>query len=183
MLDGQPQTVLIKEGDAQQVTFYNKANGGVEIIKVDASDKTKRLANVTFEIRRMDGGLVDTVTTGADGRVQIDLDAGDYYALEIEAAEGYKLDATPNYFTVVDGKPTSITITNKAFSGILLHKIDSGRIFLSGRNRRGTMMSSALISSRHASVNTTVETNSSASRSGSRRRSVFRWLRFWRRGL
>ncbi|MDE7262236.1 MAG: hypothetical protein K2N78_09300, partial [Oscillospiraceae bacterium] len=125
VLDGHPQTVLIKEGDAQQITFYNKANGGVEIIKVDAADKTKRLANVTFEIRRMDGGLVDTVTTGADGRVQIDLDAGDYYALEIEAAEGYKLDNTPNYFTVVDGRPTSITITNKAFSGILLHKIDS----------------------------------------------------------
>ena len=77
VLDGQPQSVLIKEGEAQQITFYNKAFGGVEIIKVDAADKTKRLANVTFEIRRMDGGLVDTVTTGADGRVELDLDAGD----------------------------------------------------------------------------------------------------------
>ena len=125
VLDSQPQSILIKEGDAQQLTFYNQANGGVEIIKVDAADKTKRLANVTFEIRRMDDALVDTVTTGADGRVQIDLDAGDYYALEIEAAEGYKLDATKNYFTVVDGAPTSITITNKAFSGILLHKTNS----------------------------------------------------------
>ena len=125
VLDGQPQSVLIKEGEAQQVTFYNKAFGGVEIIKVDAADKTKRLANVTFEIRRMDGGLVDTVTTGSDGRVELDLDAGDYYAVEIEAAEGYKLDATPTYFTVADGRPTSITITNKAFSGILLHKTNS----------------------------------------------------------
>ena len=44
---------------------------------MDAADKTKRLANVTFEIRRMDGGLVDTVTTGSDGRVELDLDAGD----------------------------------------------------------------------------------------------------------
>ena len=125
VLDGQPQSVLIKEGEAQQITFYNKAFGGVEIIKVDAADKTKRLANVSFEIRRMDGGLVDTVTTGSDGRVELDLDAGDYYAVEIEAAEGYKLDNTPTYFTVEDGKPTSITITNNAFSGILLHKTDS----------------------------------------------------------
>lgn len=125
VLDGQPQSVLIKEGDAQMLTFYNKTNGGVEIIKVDAADKTKRLANVTFEIRRMDGGLVDTVTTGSDGRVELDLDADDYYAVEIEAADGYKLDNTPTCFTVVDGKPTSITITNKAFSGILLHKTDS----------------------------------------------------------
>ena len=125
VLDCQPQSVLIKEGEAQQITFYNKAFGGVEIIKVDAADKTKRLANVSFEIRRMDGGLVDTVTTGSDGRVELDLDAGDYYAVEIEAAEGYKLDNTPTYFTVEDGRPTSITITNKAFSGILLHKTDS----------------------------------------------------------
>lgn len=95
VLDGQPQSVLIKEGEAQQITFYNKAFGGVEIIKVDAADKTKRLANVSFEIRRMDGGLVDTVTTGSDGRVELDLDAGNYYAVEIEAAEGYKLDNTP----------------------------------------------------------------------------------------
>ena len=97
----------------------------MEIIKVDAADKAKRLANVSFEIRRMDGGLVDTVTTGSDGRVELDLDAGDYYAVEIEAAEGYKLDATPTYLTVEDGRPTSITITNKAFSGILLYKTDS----------------------------------------------------------
>jgi uncharacterized surface anchored protein len=44
VLDGQPQSVLIKEGETQQITFYNKAFGGVEIIKVDAADKTKRLA-------------------------------------------------------------------------------------------------------------------------------------------
>ena len=125
VLDSTPQSIEIKEGVGQTLTFYNSPVGGVEIIKVDEGDRTKRLAGVTFEIRRKDDALVDTVTTGKDGRVQIDLDAGDYYALEIEAAEGYKLDSTPVPFTVVDGKPTSVTITNKAFSGILLHKTDS----------------------------------------------------------
>ena len=121
----QSQTVQVNAEDTQYVTFYNTPIGGAEIIKVDAADKTKRLGGVTFEIRKMDGGLVQTVTTGSDGRVHIKLDAGDYYALETEAKEGYKLDPTPHYFTVVDGKTASVTITNEAFSGVIIHKIDS----------------------------------------------------------
>ena len=121
----QNQTVQVNASDTQYITVYNTPIGGAEIIKVDAADKTKRLGGVTFEIRKMDGGLVQTVTTGSDGRVHIKLDAGDYYALETEAKEGYKLDPTPHYFTVQDGKTASVTITNEAFSGIILHKINS----------------------------------------------------------
>ena len=119
------QTVVVNANDTQTLTFENTPVGGVEIIKVDEKDRTKRLANVTFEIRRMDDGLVDTITTDKDGHILLNLDAGDYYAVETQAAEGYKLDNTPHYFTVEDGKPTVVTITNKAFSGILLHKTDS----------------------------------------------------------
>jgi uncharacterized surface anchored protein len=121
----QNQTVQVNASDTQYITVYNTPIGGVELIKVDAADKTKRLGGVTFEIRKMDGGLVQTVTTGSDGRVHVKLDAGDYYALETEAKSGYKLDPTPHYFTVKDGKSTSVTITNEAFSGIILHKINS----------------------------------------------------------
>ena len=32
-------------------------DGGVEIIKLDGADKTKRLPSTTFEIRKQDGGL------------------------------------------------------------------------------------------------------------------------------
>ena len=120
------QTVVVNPGDdTQHLWFYNMPVGGAELIKVDAADKTKRLDGVTFEIRKMDDALVDTVTTGSDGRVYINLDAGNYYALETEAKEGYKLDPTPHYFTVVDGKTASVTITNEAFSGVILHKINS----------------------------------------------------------
>lgn len=126
VFDGTPQSIQIKKGEAHQLTFYNKRFGGVELIKVNADNKTVRIPNVTFEIRRFDDdALIDTVTTGADGRVFLDLDAGDYYAKEIEAAEGYLLDAASHYFTVKDGDNTTVTITNKAFSGIIIHKIDS----------------------------------------------------------
>lgn len=125
VLDGTPKSIEIKEGQGQTLTFYNAPVGGLELIKVSESDRTQRIPNTTFEIRKMDGGLVDTVTTDKTGRVHVDLDAGDYYAVEIEAAQGFKLDATPTYFTIEDNKTTTLTITNKAFSGILIHKTDS----------------------------------------------------------
>ena len=125
MLDTTPQSILIKQGNAQSLTFFNKAEGGLELIKVSESDKSKRIPGVSFEIRKMDGALVDTITTDKQGRAHLDLDAGDYYAVEIEAAKGFELDATPTYFTIQDGKATTVTITNKAFSGILIHKTDS----------------------------------------------------------
>ena len=96
--------------------------GGVEIIKVREDDSSKRIPNVTFEIRRAsDGGLVDKLTTGSDGRASLPLEAGSYYAVEIECPKEFKLDATPHYFTVRDGKSATLTIKNKAFAGILIH--------------------------------------------------------------
>ena len=119
------QTVQVNANDTQTITFENVPAGGLELIKVSASDKTKRIPNTTFEIRKMDGGLVETVTTDSTGRVHVDLDAGDYYAVETEAGKGFKIDETPQYFTVKDGETTTLTVTNKALSGIQIHKIDS----------------------------------------------------------
>ncbi len=119
------QVVTVNPADTQTVTVYNTPIGGLELIKVNEADKTQRIPNTTFEIRRMDGGLVDTVITGDNGRVHVELDAGNYYAVEIEAAKGFQVDNTPHYFTIEDGKTTTLTVTNRAFSGILIHKIDS----------------------------------------------------------
>ena len=125
VLDTTPQSIKIKVGQGQTMTFFNKAEGGLELIKVSASDSTQRIPGTTFEIRKMDGALVETVTTGKDGRVHVNLDAGSYYAVETEAAQGFKLDATHHDFTVQDGKTTTLTVKNKPFSGILIHKTDS----------------------------------------------------------
>ena len=120
------QTVVVNPDDTQSLYFYNAPIGGVELIKVNAADETQRIPNTTFEIRRVsDGGLVDTVTTGTDGRAYVPLESGSYYAVETEAGKGFRLDNTPIYFAVEDGKTTTKTVTNKAISGILIHKVDS----------------------------------------------------------
>lgn len=124
--DSQSQTVTINPNDTQTLRFYNNAVGGVEIIKVSSADKTKRIPNTTFEIRRVsDDALVDTVTTGKTGSVFVTLEDGSYYAVETESAEGFKLDNTPHYFTVKDGSCPPLTVTNAPLSGILLHKVST----------------------------------------------------------
>ena len=119
------QTVEVNPEDTQTITVYNDPIGGVEILKVDANRTSKRIPNTTFEIRKIDDELIDTVTTDKNGRVFCALENGAYYAVEIEAGEGYRLDDTPHYFEVENGKTTSIRIENEAFSGLLIHKVDS----------------------------------------------------------
>ena len=122
----QSQTVVVNPDDTQRLYFYNAPVGGVEFTKVNEADKTETISGVTFEIRRVsDDALVDTVTTGKDGKVFLPLAADNYYAVEIDCPDTFKLDPTPIYFTVKDGETTRKTVTNKAFSGILLHKIST----------------------------------------------------------
>ena len=126
VLDSTPQTIEISEGDeVQTLYFYNEPEGGVEFTKVSAADKTERIPDTTFEVRNVsDDALVDTVTTGKDGKVYLPLEAGDYYAVETNCPSSFRLDAAPIYFTVEDGQVTRETVTNQPISGILIHKVD-----------------------------------------------------------
>ena len=117
--------MAVNANDTQTLWFYNTPVGGVEIIKVNADKTSERIPNTTFEIRKMDDELIDTVTTDRNGRVFCSLEDGAYYAVEIEAGNGFKLDSTPHYFEVENGKTVQLKVTNKAYSGILLHKTDS----------------------------------------------------------
>lgn len=119
------QTVVVNPDDTQSLYFYNAPIGGVELIKVNEAKTSERIHGTTFEIRKVDDELVDTVTTDKNGRVFCALEDGAYYAVEIEAAEGFKLDDTPIYFEVENGKTVQLRVTNEAESGILIHKTDA----------------------------------------------------------
>ena len=121
----QSQTVVVNPDDTQELWFYNNPVGGLEILKVNASKTSERIADTTFEVRKMDDALVDTITTDENGRAFLALEDGAYYALEIEANPNFVLDDTPHYFEIKDGKVTTLRITNAAKSGILIHKVDT----------------------------------------------------------
>ena len=54
VLDPTPKSIKIKGGvGGQTLTFINKSTGGLELIKVSESDRTQRIPNVKFEIRRI----------------------------------------------------------------------------------------------------------------------------------
>ncbi len=122
----QTQSVQVNPGDTQYLVFYNAPAGNFELIKVVAGNKEKRIPDVTFEIRRADDdALIDTITTDSEGRATLQLEAGNYYAVETECPKEYRLDSTRHTFNMKDGKNTTLTVENKAFSGILIHKTDS----------------------------------------------------------
>ena len=84
-----------KTNGGNDLVFENDPIGTFELIKVVEENKEKRIPNTTFEICRVsDDALVETVTTSSDGRVSLKLDAGDYYAMEIEVAKGCRTPRT-----------------------------------------------------------------------------------------
>ena len=122
----QSQTVEVNPLDTQTLTFYNTPEGGLQIIKSDA-DTGKRLSGVVFEIRKMDGEIIGTYTTDANGVIRIpNAKSGWYTIMERKAANGYRLDAmTPTQACVKDGETTTVEITNQRMCSIMIHKVDA----------------------------------------------------------
>lgn len=119
------QTVVVNPNDTQTLYFYNTPVGGLQIIKSDEDNHSERIPNTTFDIRKVDDALVDTVTTDKNGRVFVALEDGSYYAKEVTSNKSFRLDDTPHYFEIKDGKRVTLQVTNKKLSGIVIHKIDS----------------------------------------------------------
>ena len=125
VLDSSPKSILIKAGEVQTLRFYNVRAGGLTIIKKD--EKTgERIPGVQFEIRKMDGEIVGTFTTDENGVIYLpEAENGWYTVTELKTAEGYRLDDTPHRVEVRDGQTATLEITNKAISGILIHKVNA----------------------------------------------------------
>ena len=125
VLDSSPKSILIKAGEVQTLRFYNVRAGGLTVIKKD--EKTgERIPGVQFEIRKMDGEIVGAYTTDENGVIHLpEAENGWYTVTELKAADGYRLDDTPHRIEVRDGQTATLEITNKAISGILIHKVNA----------------------------------------------------------
>ena len=126
ILDGTPQTIKIQENTTHALTFYNTPIGGVQIIKLDADTRIP-ISGVQFTISKMNGERIGGIyITNSTGQIYLPmLDNGWYTAVEIKAPSQYLLDSTPHNFEVKDGRISTLTITNKKASGILIQKVDS----------------------------------------------------------
>nr|WP_326153440.1 SpaA isopeptide-forming pilin-related protein [uncultured Oscillibacter sp.] len=135
ILDGQPQSITIKEGEAQSLTFRNKRAGGLIINKIDAVSK-EPLAGVKFRITYADGSNVDLdggkissnglYTTNTEGQIVISGITGTVIVTELEALPGYVLDPNAKSQTVqVHPNDTqTITFQNTPIGGLTIIKKD-----------------------------------------------------------
>ncbi|MGE9853017.1 SpaA isopeptide-forming pilin-related protein [Bacillus sp. AF62] len=89
-------TVKIEKDAVVEIKIGNKKlpdpMGKMKLVKVDISDKNKKLAGAKFKIEDSKGKIVGELVTNEEGEViSKDLPIGKYIVVEIEAPKGYEL--------------------------------------------------------------------------------------------
>lgn len=88
-----PKSVTVVAGQDATVSFDNVKKRGVITILKTATDDGAKLRGAVFEVRDSSGTLVDTVTTGTDGKAATKvLPLGTYKITEKTAPTGYRLN-------------------------------------------------------------------------------------------
>ena len=107
------QTVVVNPNDTQELTFYNDPVGGVEIIKVDEQTRPNGWPTPPLKSARwmMPGGHRDyrPEWPGCFSPWRMELTM--LWKLK---PRSYKLDDTPYYFEVKNGKTSQLTISTPA---------------------------------------------------------------------
>ena len=136
ILNSKPQSILIKGGEAQTLTFYNERRGGLLIKKRD-SITGAALSGAEFKVTTIDGAYVDdnngmTSTKGVyhtDGNGEIFLEnlaPNTYVVQEIKAPEGYILDGEEQSVKVSANDTQTLTFTNTAKQSVTIQKYIDG---------------------------------------------------------
>ena len=136
VLDGTPQDILIKAGEVQQLTFWNKKAGTLVIQKKD-SVSGNLIAGAQFQLTYASGGYVDNnnghlssnglYTTDDKGESRISGVTGTIVAKEVKAAPGYVIDQSTQTQTVTVNQEDTQTLVflNEPLCSLTLTKLDS----------------------------------------------------------
>ncbi|MFR2529755.1 MAG: SpaA isopeptide-forming pilin-related protein, partial [Clostridium paraputrificum] len=113
---------ITENGKTVEVEMINKKiRGSVELLKVD-KDTQRPLEGAEFELYNGEK-LVGTYTTDKDGKIVVEnLEAGQYYFMEVKAPEHYEInqDVALNFEILEDGQKVEIVAENKVEEGELL---------------------------------------------------------------
>ena len=136
VLDGTPQDILIKAGQVQQLTFWNKRAGTLVIQKKD-SVSGNLIAGAQFQLTYAGGGYVDNAnghlssnglyTTDDKGEIRISGVTGTIVAKEVKAAPGYVIDQSTQTQTVTVNPEDTQTLVflNEPLCSLTIKKMDS----------------------------------------------------------
>ena len=119
VLDGTPQKILIKGGEVQSLTFWNKRAGTLLIEKLDSITKAP-LMGAQFKVAYADGRVVDTeggklssngiYLTDSNGQIKITNVTGTIVVTEEKAPDGYVIGSNDKSQTVVVNPQDTQTI-------------------------------------------------------------------------
>ena len=136
VLDTTPQSIKIKAGEAQSMTFYNSRKGGLVIRKID-SVTGDALAGAEFLITRSDGSYVDDhegqtstqgiYSTDRNGEIRLlDLAPDTYVIRETKAPEGYVLSGAEQSVRVNANDTQTVVFENVPLQTVVIQKYIDG---------------------------------------------------------
>jgi len=131
--DPEPEkTVTVVAGETAEVTFLNEWVGKAKIIKTLANPEAGTVEGWQFTISRIvgetDAVYLATITTGADGTIEYDLEPGQYLITELIEENSLWECITDQsvVITVAAGQTTEVPFTNALRPGkISIHKVDT----------------------------------------------------------
>ncbi len=136
VLDGTPQDILIKGGEVQQLTFWNKRAGTLVIQKKDKVSGVL-IPGAQFQLTYANGGFVDNnnghlssnglYTTDKNGEIRISGITGTVVVKEVKAAPGYVMDQSTQTQTVTVNPLDTQTLVflNDPLCSLTIKKLDS----------------------------------------------------------
>ncbi|MDL2248841.1 hypothetical protein LJB89_04010, partial [Tyzzerella sp. OttesenSCG-928-J15] len=131
VLDGSFETVHLAEGESRTVYLYNLKAPTLTIEKVDAQTG-QAIEGTKFEIKKSDGTIIGTVTTGADGKVTIGTDGHElgyldpdvYTVTEVFVPQPYVLSGEHQDIRLYGGDSKFLFFGNLEMPTIIIEKYD-----------------------------------------------------------
>lgn len=126
-----PQTVYLGKDKNIQVVMKNLKKPVLTIEKIDGQTGDP-VPGTKFEIKKSDGTLIGTVTTGADGKVTVGMDGGElgyldpdvYTVTEVFVPEPYVLTGEHQDIRLNAGDSKSLLFANLEMPSITVEKYD-----------------------------------------------------------
>ena len=136
VLDGTPQSVLIKDYQKMELTFWNARQGGLVIRKLDSITKAP-LAGAEFQLTYADGGYVGNenghltsngiYTTDSKGEIRISGVTGTIVATEVKSPDGYLIGTDKTQTVTVNPADTqTLTFYNTPKQTVVIEKYAAG---------------------------------------------------------
>lgn len=154
-LESTPITVsLYYGGQSICLSKYNDpVTGSIKIVKKNESNQV--LAGAVFTVYNQYNQWVGSVTTNSNGEAQLDnLAYGTYKIVELQAPDGYVLDATP--------KTVTISETDKVVTLDIINKKGDGSLVVTKKNQNDQVLAGAVfnVSNQSNQVVGTITTDS-----------------------